>query len=75
MHDAFVLILWTDDSQTLETLRNSPCHYKYLYQYVFLEAFTMPYVSAQNLLQILLESMHNVLFMLLQWIFILISFK
>lgn len=75
MHDAFVLILWTDDFQTLETLCDSPCHYEYLYQGVFLEAFSMLFVLTQNLLEILLESMHNVLFMLLQWIFILISFN
>lgn len=59
MHDAFVLILWTDDSQTLETLHYSPCHSEYLYQCIFLGAFTMLCVLTQNALEILLESMHN----------------
>lgn len=72
IHDAFVLILWTDDSQTLETLCDSPCHCEYLYQCIFLGVFTMLCVLEQNSFKILLESMYNVLFMLLQWIFILI---
>lgn len=75
-----LLILWTDDSHILEAPHDSSCHYEYLYQCAFLEAFTIlsayqishHYVSAQNLLAILLESMHNVLFMLLQWIFVFI---
>lgn len=75
MRHAFVLILWTDDSQTLETLHYSPCHSECLYQCIFLGAFTMLCVLTQSALEILLESMHNILFMLLQWIFILISFN
>lgn len=44
----FFLVLWTDDSQTLETLCDSPCHYEYLYQCIFLEVFTMLCVLKQN---------------------------
>lgn len=50
MHDVFVLILWTDDSQTLGTLHDSPCHYEYLYQCVFLKALCISTKFAWNTL-------------------------